>query len=570
MSTYNSPKELNDYGDRYFYGQGIERNIETAFTYYKKAADLNNPVGYFNVGKYFMEKQQYKEAGEYFSRAMALGYTKAAIQLSDMYLNGLGYRKNKKKAFKMLSQAVEQNDINALHQLGIFHLQGIGCKKNETNALKYFELSSENKIAAGMYHLGCLYLDAKQIKKDFENGFFWLDKAAENGDVKAMRRLIGLYHDSHIHLKKKSLLYLQEMEFYYKELLARTLDVDALLEVAFTYYEGNAFAKVNYEKSMKYFSELRRLDHTKGYLGMGLSYLYGRGIEVDYEKAKEMLEVAATRNDIEAMNALGDIYRLGYGVDLNYQRAKDYYFEAAKGNETNALINLGLLNYRKQIQGAKNELAYQYMNTACEKGNPLAHYWLGIFHEKGIGTHPDYKKAEAEYKKAIDAGNEGAKYKYAQMLYENLKRSKTSKKKRDAIYLETKDLLLEYIHSPNTSDVNTMYSMYMLGEMYASKDFSLQSAKISRYYFELAAEKQFTKAMVRMYFILLEREPEAAIEYLREAVKRPADGESLYEMGNLLFEGHPLVPKDISQAREFYGKAAALNYQLAKEKLTML
>ena len=46
-----TPKELNEIGDQYFYGQGIDKNIEVAFTYYKRAADQNNPVGLANVGK---------------------------------------------------------------------------------------------------------------------------------------------------------------------------------------------------------------------------------------------------------------------------------------------------------------------------------------------------------------------------------------------------------------------------------------------------------------------------------------------------------------------------------------
>ncbi|XMB72341.1 tetratricopeptide repeat protein [Mycoplasmatota bacterium WC30] len=570
MAITKTPKQLNDIGDQYFYGKNKQKNIEMAFTYYKQAADLNNPVGYFNVGKYFIEKKQYKQAGEYLIKAKELGFTKASIQLSKLYLNGLGYRRNKKKAFKFLNQAVEENDISAMHQLGIFYLKGIGCKKDEKLALKYFELSSENKVAEGMRFLGSLYLDAKQIKRDYENGFFWLDKAAVAGDIEAINRLKKLYKESHPFLRKKSLLYLQEMEFYYDELLAKKDDVDALIRVGFTYYEGNQFTKINYEKANIYFAKLYDLDHTMGYLGLGLTKLFGRGIETNYEEAKNLLEIASTRGDIQAMNALGEIHRLGYGVTINYQRAKDYYFEAAKSDETNALINLGLLNYRKQIQGSKNELAYQYMLTAADKGNALAYYWLGIFYDKGVGTTADFKKAELFFKKAIEANNLGAGYKYAQMLFEHVQTTKLNRKKKNLIYEEIRKLLINYINSPHTSDVNSMYSMYTLGELYNLDNFDLKSNKISRYYFELAAEKKMTKAMVRMYFILREKEPKVAVNLIQEAIKRPSDGEALYEMANLLYEGHELIEKNELKAKEFYGKAAALNYQPAKEKLAML
>ena len=570
MSINHTPKQLNDLGDAYFYGNGKEKNIELAFTYYKKAADLNNPVGYFNVGKYFIEKGQYKEALEYLSKAKDLGYTKAMIQLSDMYLNGLGTRKSKKKAFKNLMVAVEANDIYAFHQLGIFYLKGIGCRKDEKNALHYFELSAKSDVARGMYHLGSLYLDAKKIKPDYKNGFFWLDKAAVLGDLMAIHRLIDLYHDSHAFLKKKSKLYLQEMEFYYTELLARSMDEDALVKVAFTYYEGNDYTKINYDKANHYFKDLLQLDHTMGYLGLGLSNLYGRGIDTNYTKAKEYLEIAGTRGNMVAMNALGEMYRLGYGVEVNFQRAKDYYFEAAKSNETNALINLGLLHYRKQISGATHKMAFQYMKNAKDKGNELSHYWLGIFYEKGIGTNVDLKLAEQEYKQAIDAGNEGAKYKYAQMLYENTSRKKLSNKKRNQLYLEIKDLLIEYINSPNTSEVNTTYSMVMLGDLFRHEAFSLRSDKISRYYYESAAMKQHAKALVQMFHILRKKEPEVAFNYLKEACKHPVDGESFYVMAMLYMEGSEFTDKDDFKAKEYFGKAAALNYQPAKEKLGMM
>ena len=136
--------------------------------------------------------------------------------------------------------------------------------------------------------------------------------------------------------------------------------------------------------------------------------------------------------------------------------------------------------------------------------------------------------------------------------------------------MEIRDLLIEYINSPHTSEVNTVYSMYMIGDLYSLKNFDLKSDKVSRYYYELAAEKKFSKAMVRMYFILKEKEPEVAIEYLSDAIKKPMDGESLYEWANLLYVGHPLVEKNIQKAKEFYGKDSALNYQPAKEKLAML
>ena len=565
MSMNYTPKQLNDLGDQYFDGASKERNIELAFTYYKKAADLNNPIGYFNVARYFIEKEQFKQANEYLNKAKDLGYTIASIRLSDMYLKGLGFRRNKKKAFRHMNEAVIANDTSAMHQLGLFYEQGIGCRKNELEAKRYYQLSADNKVSAGMFQLGLLYIEAKSAKREFETGFFWLDKAAEQGSIDAINKLISLYHESHIYLKKKSKLYLKEMEFYYLELLAKLSDVEALIEVSMTYYLGSSVTKINNDKAKTYFNTLLDLDETVGYRGLG-----NLSIEVDYSKAKDLLEIAATRGDALSMNALGEIYRLGYGVDINYNRAKDYYFEAAKADETNALINMGLLNYRKQITGAKPELAFQYMQQAKTKGNDIAYYWLGIFYDKGIGVAKDFKKAEDAFKKAIETNNEGAKYKYAQILYDHVSNTKLSNKKKNVIYIQIRDLLFEYINSPITSEVNTTYAMYMLATLYSFENYDLKSEKISRYYFELASENKFTKAMVRMYNILKEKEAKAAFNYLQEAVKRPADGESLYELACLYLDGSEFIEKDVLKAKELFGKASGMKYLPAKEKLATL
>jgi hypothetical protein len=570
MSANFTPKQLNDLGDQYFLGQNKERNVEMAFTYYKKAADLNNPIGYFNVAKYFIEKEQFKQANEYLNKAKDLGYSVASIKLSDMYLEGLGFRKNKKKAFKHMNDAVVANDSLAMHRLGRFYELGIGCRKNELDAMKYYQLSADNKISEGMFYLGSLYLNARNIKREFETGFFWLDKASEAGNIEAINELIKMYHNSHPYLRKKSKLYLKEMEFYYLELLAKQNDIEALKNVAMTYYQGSDVIKVNTDKAQTYFAVLHKLDNTVGYRGLGFLNLYGKSMDINYGMAKDLFDIAATRGDAEAMNALGEIYRLGYGVDINYNRAKDYYFEAAKALETNALINMGLLNYRKQISGAKPSLAFQYMQQAVTRGNTNGYYWLGIFYDKGIGVEKDFKKAEEAFRKAIETNNEGAKYKYAQILYDHVLSKKMSNKKKNISYIEIRDLLFEYINSPITSETNTTYAMYMLGTLFSLENFDLRSKKISRYYFELASQNKFTKAMVRMYNILKDREPGVAFKYLEEAVKRPADGESLYELANLYLEGSEFVEKDILKAKELYGKAVGLKYHPAREKLTML
>ncbi|MFA7076166.1 MAG: tetratricopeptide repeat protein, partial [Candidatus Izemoplasmatales bacterium] len=264
MANLITPKELNDTGDQYFYGNGIDKNIEVAYTYYKRAADQNNPIGYANVGKYFLVKNQFKEAFNYYEKSADLKYSYAYIKLSEMYLNGVGTKKNKKKAFKNLEEAVKLQEVDSYHLLGKYYLLGIGTGKNENKALRLFELSAQNNNSEGMFLLGQLLITGKSVKNDLDSAFFYLDKAAVNKNINAINYLKKLYEEPHAYLKKKSELYRKEMWFYYDELLANVDDVDALKRTAFRYYYGDEIVKINFEKSLKYFKILHGLDEVDG------------------------------------------------------------------------------------------------------------------------------------------------------------------------------------------------------------------------------------------------------------------------------------------------------------------
>ena len=569
MAGLMSPKELNDRGDKYFYGQGVDKNIEVAFTYYKQAADQNNPVGLTNVGKYFLAKNNDEEALKYYQLAAELKYPYAYVKLSDMYLNGIGTKKSKKKAFKMLEKATELNEIDSYHLLGKFYLLGIGTSKNEQMAFELFQKSAQNKNYEGMFLLGDLLITGNKIKTDFESAIFYLEKAAANKNINAIKYLKNLYSEPHPLLKKKSETYLKEMWFYYDVMLANLDDEEALKRVAESYYYGDDYTKINFEKSAKYFKILHSKDILEGYLGLGLSYMYGQGVASDFERARDYLTIAANRNNAKAKNALGDMYRLGKGVIVDYARARDFYLEAAKQNDEDALINLGLLHYRKQIKNASDILALQFMTKASELEAPASFYWLGIFLDKGVGTDRSTDKSVKYFEKAIQKGNVGANYKLGQLLYDETFREKYSKRKADKTYQQVKELLINYINNPLNQEVNAFYSMLILGDMYLLDSFSEKSTKVSRYWYELAAEKGFSKAMVKMYHILKNSYPERALYWLNKACKKPADGEELFEMGLVYENGLYGLTPDKVRAEGLFKKAAELKFKPAILKLTI-
>jgi TPR repeat protein len=93
--------------------------------------------------------------------------------------------------------------------------------------------------------------------------------------------------------------------------------------------------------------------------------------------------------------------------------------------------------------------------------------------------------------------------------------------------------------------------------------------KISRYYFEKAASKNFGKAMVRMYDILKDKEPNQAMNYLNKACEKPSDGEELFKLSIVYEQGLHGVIKDKVKSRKLLDQSAKLNYPEAIKKVTM-
>ncbi|MDD3126405.1 MAG: tetratricopeptide repeat protein [Candidatus Izemoplasmatales bacterium] len=572
MKDTMSPKALNDMGDAYFYGIDRPINHELAYTFYKQAADMDNPVGLFNVGMYFYHKSDFKKAIEFLDKSRACGHSPAVLLLADMYKNGYGFHKSRKKAFKMYLQAANLNDIDGYNAVGECYKNGYGCAKNPEKAFSYYQKSADHGDMTGELNVGLYYWKSSSYKKNPEPALTWLDKAATHDSLEAKHLLQEIYQTHNLpYFKKKSLASLREMAFYYTESLAKANDIKALKTVADTYYNGSDITKKNHEKSALYYKSLSDMGDQEGKYGYAVSLLYGQGVPKDVGLAKKLLEECAIHSHPMALTRLGDIFRLGLNVPVDNEEAKKWYLEAAKHNDPEALMNLGLLNYRQVIEGHNPTLAYNFMETAAKKGYFQAWYWLGIFHDKGIGCEPSFHEAQKSFEKAIQQGSLGAKYKFAAMIIDETRKGKNEGKKTIALFQTARQLFTEYIADSMHNAANSAYAMAYLGEMYRDGLGMAPNPHISRFWYESAAEADLSSAMVEMYRILKDKEFDQAMQWLNKAIQDTTAADAFYELGLVYLYGIPdNIQIDVKMAKAYLETAARQNHKGALEKLMML
>ena len=119
-----------------------------------------------------------------------------------------------------------------------------------------------------------------------------------------------------------------------------------------------------------------------GQSGLGLTYLYGRGVEKDYQKAFKYFHLAADQGWVDGQLQLGTMYFSGLGVRRDYK------------------------------------MAIKYFNLASQSGHVLAYFNLAQMHATGTGVLRSCHHATELFKHVAERGRWAESFMDAHALYE--------------------------------------------------------------------------------------------------------------------------------------------------------
>lgn len=173
----------------------------------------------------------YRRARKWFERAAELGHRLATFTLSELYMNGIGVRRdmdkarlllekmaNSRDAFAMtalgMSYEVDDDDEKnncyvkarewykkaakldeplAMEKLGDLYFHGNGVEADFSEAKKWYVKAAERDNDVAMYKLGLMYEQGGGVERDYEEAKKWYEKSAESGNEDAMFTLAELY-----------------------------------------------------------------------------------------------------------------------------------------------------------------------------------------------------------------------------------------------------------------------------------------------------------------------------------------------------------------------------------------
>jgi TPR repeat protein len=151
ITSLAASEALVDRAKKYYYGQGVSKNINTAFRLYLKAAQQGSVDAMFVVG--------------------------------GLYMTGHGTAVNRPEAFKWLYNAAINGRSSKESQriLGQFFMAGNGVPQNYEEALHWYTLAAEGGDSEAQSELAYIYFSGKNIEQDYEQASYWFNIAAKNG-----------------------------------------------------------------------------------------------------------------------------------------------------------------------------------------------------------------------------------------------------------------------------------------------------------------------------------------------------------------------------------------------------
>lgn len=151
------------------------------------AKDKNAVEAVDNLKAYALYKMgQFDEAKEIWDRLAQDGNTTALINLSNLYEQGFGVKKDKLEALEYVKKAAELNDERAQYELGINYEKGIYLKRDINKASYWLEKSASNGSKDGIRAYSILLATGKGkgyeklTKTEKEEALKWLYLAKKN------------------------------------------------------------------------------------------------------------------------------------------------------------------------------------------------------------------------------------------------------------------------------------------------------------------------------------------------------------------------------------------------------
>jgi TPR repeat protein len=374
----------------YAKGTDIEKNLELAFDWHKKAVEQGHVDAQFTLGLYYFLNTGRK----YFDMLLCKGINNPNIEHTHYLAVMLALSVNMKDAddnlaFSWFKKISENDSAEALYWLAQCYLDGIGTQQNDELAFDSFKKAAEHSYPNAYYPLALCYCDGKGCQQNYELALAWITKAVEYADAYFLRiKNYGTDFEKNI---AETYLFLGKL-----------------------YADGKGVAQ-NDELAFKLFTKAAEKEIAEAQYLLARCYEHGIGVERNMNLADKWYEGAKLQNYFEPDDQfrLAERYLYRKGVEKNYELGMKWMISAAHAEHTdacnwliNAYLSLAIPSCLSDKEDA--EQYYKFAADWCLKNMDghnaaEANLLLGVLYCSGKGVAQNDALALDCFKKADEA-----------------------------------------------------------------------------------------------------------------------------------------------------------------------
>lgn len=559
-----------------YYGLGVNKNKETAFSWYQKSSGLGFPLASETLGIMYYNGET-KKANDSIAlillkKAFDGGVMSSASKIGFVFQKGDIVKRNLDSATFWYKKVLNTNDKYAIYNMAVID----ESKRDIESTIAGYKKGAEANIDVASQRLGEIYFKGIGLKADIDKAKIWFKKGCELNNAASCNFLGIIYLKQKDSTKAYQLFKkgheLNDVQSTYNlalclgEGIGNMVDikqslvfynlVEAKLSSAQnnigTLYERSLTGEHDFQTAIKWYEKSGEKNNTLGMLNAGrLLEIGGGNLKSDSAKAKFWYEKAANKSDTvgmyllsrllrhsnilsaiewaEKLAKMGNLKGMRLAGDLNRQRADLIVIPEEKKKTTEYKI-------RESTKAVLYNKALKWYENAAKKGDDSSMVRLGQLFYVGKLVKKDHIQAKNWWKKAAERGNATANYNLA-YLYEN----GLDNKKENINYKSAAEYYKEAIETKNVKPDLKKDAAFKLGNLY-----------------------QYTEIKKG-----LEKDSKEAIKWYKVAADFN-DADAMFEIGSIYEVGGPNVTVNKPEAIKWYKKAAVLGNDDAKKALKSL
>ena len=203
IQLYNRAIQIAPEYSRAYYGLGwcyfdvddMDKNFNTWFPLFQKAAMLGYPAAQYDLAYYYESNKMFSEALKWYEMAANQDDTDAILNMSRILLWEEDFAaKDYPKAFRLMHKAYELKADWAALELGLAYYD---CPDKSyidyDKSIKYFKESALRGDGLGAFFVAQSYKLGRGVPQNLSDAIVWLKFAADHGDEDSIKSLAVYY-----------------------------------------------------------------------------------------------------------------------------------------------------------------------------------------------------------------------------------------------------------------------------------------------------------------------------------------------------------------------------------------